>query len=364
MKIVIIPFAKNSSNPYLKQLIEALELSETKVQTASGRSLFALWRAVLRSGWPDLVHLQWQHVFFQDQNRLRAGGRTVLFFIQWATLRWLGLRFVWTVHNLVDHEQKQAVWELRACRWLAQAVDRLIVHCPAAVETVSAAYQVPPIKIRVVPHGHYIHGYPPPLPKAEARQRLGLPVQGRVFLFCGRIRAYKGVARLLAAFAALNANDVRLLIVGAPTPAALGQALSAQAATDPRVVTHLEFISIEDLVIYLSACDLVVLPYRESLTSGAAVLAASYSRPVLMPRLGCMAAFPAESVILYDPARPGSLREALAEAFAAPLDKMGLTAKDYIKQFSWPVVAAETLLVYRSTLTQATQPAFTPVRRQ
>ncbi|HMR67221.1 MAG TPA: hypothetical protein PKE64_24685, partial [Anaerolineae bacterium] len=67
MKIVITPFAKNSSNPYLKQLLEALEARGIEVQTAPGRSLFGLWRAALKSGRPDVVHLQWQHLFFQGQ---------------------------------------------------------------------------------------------------------------------------------------------------------------------------------------------------------------------------------------------------------------------------------------------------------
>lgn len=365
MKVVITPFAKNSSNPYLKQLLEALEARGIEVQTAPGRSLFGLWRAVLKGGRPDVVHLQWQHLFFQGQTRVQAIWRTAIFFVQWAALRRLGVRFVWTVHNLVDHEQGQARWERRACRWLAQAVDRLIVHCPAAVRVVSLAYQTPPEKISVVPHGHYINRYSPSLPQAEARQRLGLPLEGRIFLFCGRIRAYKGVDRLLRAFAALDAkDDVRLLVVGAPTPAALGQTLSVQAAANPGVITRFEFIPEKALVAYLSACDLVVLPYRDSLTSGAAVLAASYGRPVLMPRLGCMTAFPAESVILYDPEQPGSLRAALARALVAPLDQMGLAARDYIEQFSWPLVAAETFGVYQSILAKAPQPALTFARRR
>ena len=62
------------------------------------------------------------------------------------------------------------------------------------------------------------------------------------------------------------------------------------------------YIDNDDLQYYLLACDVVVLPYAESLTSGAAVLALGYGRPVIAPKLGYLCdLIDDEYGILYNP---------------------------------------------------------------
>lgn len=279
---------------------------------------------------------------------LHALARTLMFYIQWLTLHLLGIRFVWTVHNIVHHEKQQAGWELWMCRLLARVVDVIIVHCNTARSLAATAYRIEPEKIKIVPHGHYADWYPPMPSKNEARHRLGLPLNKTIFLYFGLVREYKGLEKLLDAFALHKTDDVRLILLGQPNPPALGNSLSVQAAKDPRVTTKFEFIPDEQLVCYLSACDLVVLPYRDSLTSSAVILAASYGRPALIPKLGCMGEFPPEAVILYDPNDPGGLQAALKQAQCAPLETMGLASEAYIQQFPWSLVSAKTLDVYQS----------------
>jgi glycosyltransferase involved in cell wall biosynthesis len=79
-----------------------------------------------------------------------------------------------------------------------------------------------------------------------------------------------------------------LLVVGRPDPPALEEQLRRLAAADERVRLHLRFLDDEDLQYYLNATDLVVLPYRQVLNSGSALLALSFDRPVLVPRLGAL----------------------------------------------------------------------------
>ena len=350
MKVIITPHG-GDTNPYQKLLASSLEAFGLKVQLArSSHRFFRLWGLVLENGWPDVIHLQWHHKFFKGRSLPWAVLRTALFYLQWLTLRLLGVRFVWTVHNVVNHEEYQAGWELLACRLLARVVDGVIVHCAAAVPTIAAAYRVAPERLRIVPIGHYADWYSPASPKEEARRMLRLAADARIILFFGQVRSYKGLDRLLETFATLEAENVRLILLGEPKPASLGRSLSAQAAMDPRVVTCFEFIDNDRLINYLNACDLVVLPYEDSLTSSAAVLAASYGRPPLMPRLGCMSEFPPEAAILYDPEMRDGLRIALKYALSAPLEEMGAAAKRYIEQFPWSLVAARTLAVYCAAL--------------
>lgn len=351
LKVMLLP-SHGDRNPYLRLLARALEAEGVRVYLGELHRFATLWRAVLKHGKPDLIHLQWQHAFFTGRSLPVAMVRTSGFFLQWLTLRLMGVRFVWTVHNVVSHERQQSTWELRSCRFLARVVDCMVVHCAAAVPTVAAAYQVGAEQMTVVPHGHYGDVYPAPLAKGEARRILDLPDSSLVFLYFGLVREYKGLDRLLEAFARLEAGNVRLILAGQALRDSLRQALTSQASADPRVEARFEFLPEDLLVTYLSACDLVVLPYEDLLTSGSAILAAQCARPILAPCAGCLREFPAEASILYDVEAQGALALALEQALTAPLERMGLAARKYVEQFPWSLSAARLLAVYESVLSR------------
>lgn len=348
MKVVITPQG-GVKNPYIRLLTDSL--MEAGVEVHLSRShRFVLWQAVREYGRPDIIHIQWQHSFLTAPRLPRAMFNSFRFFLQLLTLRLLGVRFVWTVHNVINHEKVLARWELLMCRLLARLVDRIMVHCETAVSIVSAAYSVAPERFSVTPQGHYANHYPPAPDKEEARRKLSLPAEARVFLFFGQMRAYKGLDRLLDEFAALETQDVRLILAGVPKPALLRHSLAAQAARDPRVQTRFEFIPDDQLVTLLSASDLVVLPYRDSLTSGVATLAMSYGRAILAPRIGCTGEFAAEAAILYEPQAPDGLQKALASALQAPLTAMGAAARHHALRSPWALTGTKTVIAYQSVL--------------
>ncbi len=339
-------------NPYLRLLASALANRGIRVSLAQRRGWRPLHRAVSEHGRPDIIHLQWQHRFFVPRSGSfwRSAASTALFFQQWIALQATGIRFVWTVHNLVHHERERETWELLACRLLARAVDAIVVHCSAAVPLVAEAYRIPTRRIHVIPQGHYMDWHPPAASREVSRSTLGLPADARVLLFFGQIREYKGVEQLLAAFSTLADAAVRLVVLGKPKTAALGRSLLEQASADPRVFTTLEFVEDELLVAYLSACDAVVLPYTDSLNSSAAVLAASCGRPVIIPALGCLKEFPTDAAVLYEPELPDALGEALQRALSMDLDAMGEAAKRYVGRFAWPEISERLDGLYASLI--------------
>lgn len=335
-------------NPYMRLLVRSLEAAGVSVRFP-GEGRLAIWKSMIR--WrPEVVHLQWQHHFFVRSSLLTSMARSSQFFAKLIVLRLLGARFVWTVHNIVNHERKFARWELAMCRVLARGSDRLIVHCEAAAAEVAVAFRVSIDRVRVVPHGHFGDAYPPVMERRAARERLGIQPDARVLLFFGQIRRYKGVASLLEAFRQLDSEETRLIIAGQPKPAVLAQELRDQASRDPRVKLDFGFIPTEPLIAYISACDIVVLPYEGTLTSGAAILAASCGRPIIGPRLGCMQDFPADGGIFFDPGHPGGLARALERASEEPLGSMGEVAGNHVQSVPWSVVSALTLDVYREVL--------------
>jgi glycosyltransferase involved in cell wall biosynthesis len=185
---------------------------------------------------------------------------------------------------------------------------------------------------------------------ASAREALGLGQVGTVFAFVGAIRGYKGVGELLEAFASSGdlGQDARLLIFGKPLPARVGRDLEERAAADPRIVLRLERIPEEDLSRVLRAADVVVLPFRDILTSGSAILALSHGRPVVVPALGCLPeTLPADAAILYDPDDPDALTDALHRAAGVDLPAMGIRARAWADGLDWGPIAAETARLYR-----------------
>jgi glycosyltransferase involved in cell wall biosynthesis len=164
------------------------------------------------------------------------------------------------------------------------------------------------------------------------------------------VRRYKGVGQLLATFEKLNLKDTLLVIAGEPSPKSFGAQIAEQAKTNPFVILNLRQATNQELVNYLSACDVAVLPYVDSLSSGAIILAGTYERPTIAPRLGCMCEFPAEAGIFYDPADPNGLETAILASMSDALELRGAASRKYVDAFPWDYVAKRTIAVYESAL--------------
>jgi glycosyltransferase involved in cell wall biosynthesis len=139
----------------------------------------------------------------------------------------------------------------------------------------------------VIPHGHYRGEYPNDNTH-DAREILGIDPRSTVTLFFGQIRPYKNVSSLVSAFRALQGDNKVLLIVGEPLNVQLADQLRILAGSDHRVKFHFRHVPNDEVQNYLRAANLVVLPYREMLNSGSALLALSFDRPVLVAEKGAM----------------------------------------------------------------------------
>src|SRR5262249_2709411 len=119
------------------------------------------------------------------------------------------------------------------------------------------------------------------------------------------------------------------------------------AAVDERVRLHLRHVPDAEVQVFLNAADLVVLPYRAVLTSGAAMLALSFGRGIVAPRVGCLADLERTgAAILYDPVAPDGLPSALARAMDADPVALGERARRFARSLSWDAIARRHLGVY------------------
>ena len=111
---------------------------------------------------------------------------------------------------------------------------------------------------------------------------------------------------------------------------------------------QLERLPEEELSRTLRAADAVVLPFRDILTSGSAILALSHGRPVIAPAMGCLPeTLPGDATILYDPDARDGLRDALRTAARADLRTMGERGRAWADSMDWGPIAAETAKLYR-----------------
>lgn len=319
-------------NPYNWLLNTHLEHEGVDVYGA------APWR-ILR-GQADVWHVHWPDHVFNQTSAARVALRTRAYLHMAREGRRHGMRLVWTVHNLRAHDGQHAALEEEFWREFLPLVDGFI-HLSQAGRDAAAA-RFPDISDRpswVIPHGHYRTEYVTTLEKDAARAKLELPKHAPVVLYSGRIRPYKNVPALLKAFADVADPSARCLVTGAPASSELRREIELIGQRDTRVYLDLRHLRRRELATALCASDLVVLPYREILNSGSALLALSLDRPVLVPRRGALAELADQVgsswVRCYDGDLTGAaLHEAIEWARHTPRSR-----RAPLTHFAWPSIA-------------------------
>lgn len=251
------PHGRN--NPYFLLLLESFP------DTVEVR--YFSWRAALAGSF-DVFHLHWPEVVLRGRTRPRSLARLLLFTLLLARIRLQRKGLVRTLHNLAPHEpvtRLQGTVMVMADRattvWITLS-ERIVPRTPAPTV--------------VAPHGHFRDWFSKSGPSE--------PVPGRL-LFCGRIRRYKGLDRLLGAFAELRDDTASLHVVGRTEDAELATELRQAAETDPRITAIDDFVSDDMFAREVRDSEVVVLPFVEMTNSSTLLLALSLDRPVLVPSL-------------------------------------------------------------------------------
>jgi beta-1,4-mannosyltransferase len=249
---------------------------------------------------------------------LRTSVRQLLFLVVLIRLRSGRKALVRTLHNLEPHDPGGAVerWLLGICdRWTTLWI-RLNDAGPVPTDAPSV----------LIPHGHYrdwFAAFPTP------------PLEPGRLLYFGRLRSYKGVAELLRAFAGIDDDGLRLRLVGRPDGPEVAALIADAERTDRRISAELRHVSDREAAAELGRAELVVLPYRQMHNSGAALLALSLGRAVLVPGNPVTSALADEVgpgwVIRYEGQFDVAALQAAINAVraAAPTDPPDLSAREW-----------------------------------
>lgn len=352
MYVLFLPYY-SPKNPYQKELVDALEKYQVTVSQSHPITPFPLLNvAKLRIlGKLNVLHLHWTSPFLISSQRSRSLIKATIFLGAILFFKVMGIKIVWTVHNLTAHEKDDPELEIFFNRILTRLYDQLIVHCASARQAVWESFRLPnraKNKVAVIPHGHFLATYENLLSQNQARQQLGLGHQEFVFLYFGQIRPYKGVFQLINTFKKLDHPAARLLIVGQPATHSIRKRLETSCDEDGRIDTRLEFIADEEIQIYMNAANIVVLPFQNILTSSTVLLAMSYGKALIVPRMGCIPeTLNDKGGFLYDPQAEDGLLEAMANSLEANLEEMGRYNYQKVKVYQWDKVAQETVEVYK-----------------
>jgi len=346
-------FAPNfqNTNPYQKQLSQALAARGVQVDgLASSQNFLSL----LKRKNLEILHLHWLYPFYQTASRKVSLLKLAQFIAGLLILRLKGVKLVWTAHNLKSHEPISPRLDHLCTTLVAQWSDAVIAHCEVAKSEAAAAFGIRNLdKIVVMPHGNYANYYENQIDQSAARASLGLDSEKLVFLFLGMIRPYKGILELIDIFAQLQGQDVQLVLAGKPLNAEITVQIQEKIANQPHIRFIPGFVPDAQIQVYMNACDAVIFPYRDILTSGSVILAMSFGKACIAPRMGCIGeTLNGSGAFLYDPQAPEGLPKAIDQAIAAraALPSMGDYNRQQADQWTWDLVADMTLEAYRSCL--------------
>jgi glycosyltransferase involved in cell wall biosynthesis len=226
---------------------------------------------------PDIIHVQFTPLI---ERKLPFE----VWFLQAARNR--GIKLVYTVHNVLPHERGE---QLRAqYEKLYSLVDEFICHDQTAKQRMISEFHIDADRITVIPHGP-LFGTDSPMSSASdrevARIKSGLPLNQCVVLWQGIIRPYKGVPLLLKAWQVAKRDGLEgvLAIVGTGERAALADIRQQvrSLGIEASVYLDLRFVSVEELVAYHEAADVLVYPYSAITTSGALATGLNYGKAII-----------------------------------------------------------------------------------
>jgi len=189
------------------------------------------------------------------------------------------------------------------------------------------------------PHPIY-DNYGPHLDQNKAREQLNLPQTGKLLLFFGFIRRYKGLDILLEALSDQRFvdKDFKLVVAGEWYEDSRSYYdLVDRLNLHDRVIWKDHFIREDEVATYFSAADVVVQPYRSATQSGISALSYAYRKPLISTNVGGL------SEIMED-GKNGFLCEASAESLADGIQRyldftnvegMAVSIEEQAQSMSW-----------------------------
>jgi beta-1,4-mannosyltransferase len=345
MKVIAYPaFKTKYKNPYNWLLYTELQKQGVIVEE------FSFSKLLTQSY--DIFHLHWpSETITRHPNPMIALIRTLslLTLIDWVKSK--GTRLLWTVHDQtpsgVIHPKLTAWFQTQ----FIKRVDGCIHLCQHSSNFIQNHYsELSQYPSCVIPHGDYRQIYPNFITKNQAKAELSIPEDHLVLAYLGLIKPYKNIPHLIRVFKTLNLSNTTLLIAGQPESETLKQEILDEIGNCSQIQVHFEFIPDDKIQVFLNIADLVILPFKEILNSGSALLALSFNRPVLAPALGAM--IDLETFVGQDWLKlyPGELTPKILQETLVWSTKTPRSDIAPLDALNWQIIAQQTMEFYQQLI--------------
>ncbi|WP_392508630.1 glycosyltransferase [Naumannella halotolerans] len=264
---------------------------------------------------PDLVLINWWTVYWQPA-----------WFVIARYLRARGIKVVYLVHNLADHDAPGI--QTRVSHKLLTCADGYVVHGARQREILAELSPGTPVLQRPHPVYDYYPAVTDPLPR---RRRLEL-------LFFGFIRPYKGLDVFLDALRQVqDPSAIAVSVVGESwdDPADL-----IASAADLDVELVLRYVSNEEAAQFFERADAIVLPYRSATGSGIVASAYHHGKPVIASDVPGLDDVVDDRTGWLFPVDDSVALAAVIDGIDAEQCRVkGTAAADFVTANSWPAMA-------------------------
>jgi beta-1,4-mannosyltransferase len=296
--------------------------------------------------WPEDI---WRKGFDGAPTRLGRGLIAVRRLLHlWGflrTARTLGIKRVWTVHNMEPHEGAYR-WDRYGYRLLARETDVVVCHSRSSIEAVQREFR-PGGRVVLMPIGELGSAYPNPRPRMEVLRPLGLEPAKPTVACLGRLRDYKGLDVACEAVRRLDGR-VQLVIGGASYAGFDAGPLRNVVERTSGLVLIERDLTRQEFADIMGASDASVLSYRKITGSAALLSALGFGRGVIASDLAYFREIlegEPDAGILVASRDPDNWARAIEAYLSRPSDRRSGAANRLAARYSWdrsvePLVAA------------------------
>jgi glycosyltransferase involved in cell wall biosynthesis len=239
------------------------------------------------------------------------------------------------VDNFRPHERRPG--DILLTKYLFRYCNTAITQSSEVERQLREAY--PSLPHVMLPHPTY-ENFGDPIPRDDARARLGI-VAPKVLLFFGFVRRYKGLDRLLAAMPEIvrRVPDAHLLVVGEFYESAepyLEQIRSG--GVGERITIHDRYVSNEEVALWFSAADMLVLPYHHATNSGIAMIGYNFAVPAIVTNVGSLGEVVIDGLtgFVLDDASPDAIASAVERMYEGDTrERFSEAIIEERKKYSW-----------------------------
>jgi D-inositol-3-phosphate glycosyltransferase len=234
--------------------------------------------------------------------------------------------------------------------------DSVLASCEAEVAQLVRLYEADPTRVEIVAPG-VDHAFFSPGERRQARRGVGLPVDGRMVLFVGRIQPLKGLDVAVGALAELadRVPDAFLVVVGGPSgPAGHEEVFRMHRLVDDLGLTdRVRWVPPQPhelLSSYYRAADVAIVPSRSESFGLVALEAAACGTPVVASAVGGLTSLvdDGRTGFLIEGRDPAAFAAAAGEILCDPVlaADLGRRAALRARDYTWSIAAADLRRLY------------------